>query len=229
MSSTEKFYAGGYLPASFLDWGGHVAAVVFTSGCNFCCPWCHNSNLVLRNTERIPLSVIIEDLIRRHKFLDGVVISGGEPCIWEGLIPFMRELKTLGLPVKLDTNGSIPEVLFEVFNEQLAAYIAMDIKAPLDAVSLKRLTGVDVSVECIRKSIALIRNEAPSYEFRTTYIEQLLTMEDLLLIRRELNCDPNWILQCFRPTDCLDPKYCSYPPVDPERVRKLFPDVSVRG
>lgn len=229
MSVLEKFFAGGYLPASFLDWDGHVAAVIFTLGCNFRCPWCHNSDLVLFRTEPIPLPKIIEAIKRRKNFLDGIVVSGGEPCIWEGLLPLLHELKTLMLPVKLDTNGSLPDVILQVLKEKLVDHVAMDVKAPLTPDALKKVTGVSVSVEAIRESIELIRHDAPSYEFRTTYIPQLLSQKELIAIRKELNDDKHWFVQCFRPANCLAQDYCALSPVDPEEVKKLLPGVHVRG
>ena len=113
----QNISAGGYLSASFLDWEGHVAAVIFMSGCNFKCPWCHNSDLVFNKTTPIKVTEIIEDIKRRKLFLDGVVISGGEPTCSLGLISMIREMKKIGLPIKLDTNGSHPEVLKRLLDE----------------------------------------------------------------------------------------------------------------
>ena len=232
MSSTlemKEYTAGGYLPASFLDWDGHVSAVVFTSGCNFRCPWCHNSELVLQKTDLIDLSFITHDICKRRKFLDGVVLTGGEPCLWDGLFDFLRMMKKLKIKVKLDTNGSMTDILEKVLEEDLADHVAMDVKAPLDEQSLKRLTGVDVRVENIRKSIEIIKRLAPSYEFRTTFVEGLLNFEDMHELRKELNDDAHWVIQCFRPVNCLDPDYCSSPPVDAEKLRDKFPGIKVRG
>jgi len=232
MSSTlwmKEYTAGGYLPASFLDWDGHVSAVVFTSGCNFRCPWCHNSELVLQKTDLIDLSFITRDICKRRKFLDGVVLTGGEPCLWNGLFDFLRVMKDLKINVKLDTNGSMPDILEKVFEENLADHVAMDVKAPLNEQSLKRLTGVDVKAETIKRSIGILKRSAPSYEFRTTFIERLLTFEDMLELRKELNDDAHWIIQCFRPVNCLDPDYCLSPPVDAEKLRDKFPGIKVRG
>ncbi len=229
MDISKDCCAGGYLPASFLDWDGHVAAVIFTLGCNFRCPWCHNSDLVLETAEPVPITEIIADIERRRKFLDGVVVSGGEPCLWSGLMHLLHELKKMGLPVKLDTNGSLPGVLFEVLKEKLVDCVAMDVKAPFDGDALKRVTGVEVPVEAIEKSISFVREFAPSYEFRTTYVAQLLTQEDLISIRKSLNDDAHWIVQCFRPVNCLDAAYLDHPPVSAETVRDILPGISVRG
>ncbi|MCK9436532.1 MAG: anaerobic ribonucleoside-triphosphate reductase activating protein [Synergistaceae bacterium] len=225
----KRYTAGGYLPASFLDWDGHVSAVVFTSGCNFRCPWCHNSELVLRNTDVIEVSIIIDDICKRKNFLDGVVITGGEPCLWDGLFDFLRMMKDLNISVKLDTNGSIPDILAKVLENELADHVAMDVKAPLNKVSLKRVTGVDVDPEKIKRSIDIIKRSVPSYEFRTTFIDWLLSIEDMNEIRKELGDDDHWIIQAFRPVNCLDPAYCAFPAADAEKLREKFPGIKVRG
>ena len=223
------YTAGGYLPASFLDWDGHVSAVVFTSGCNFRCPWCHNSDLVLQNTDIIDVSSIIDDICKRKNFLDGVVITGGEPCLWDGLFYFLRIMKDLKISVKLDTNGSMPGILAKVLDEGLADHVAMDVKAPLNKAALNRVTGVDVDPENIKRSIDIIKKFAASYEFRTTFIEGLLSIKDMNDIRKELENDAHWVIQPFRPVNCLDPGYCSFPAADPEKLRVKFQGIKVRG
>ena len=225
----KRYTAGGYLPASFLDWDGHVSAVVFTSGCNFRCPWCHNSELVLQKTDIIDISFIIDDICKRINFLDGVVITGGEPCLWDGLFDFLKVMKELKISVKLDTNGSMPDILGKVIEDGLADHVAMDVKAPLNKVALKRVTGVDVDPEKIKRSIDIIKRSVPAYEFRTTFINGLLTIEDMIEIRKELIDDAHWIIQAFRPVNCLDPSYCLFPAADAEKLREKFPGIKVRG
>ncbi|MGE4446039.1 MAG: anaerobic ribonucleoside-triphosphate reductase activating protein [Synergistaceae bacterium] len=225
----KRYTAGGYLPASFLDWDGHVSAVVFTSGCNFRCPWCHNSELVLQKTDIIDISFIIDDICKRINFLDGVVITGGEPCLWDGLFDFLKVMKELKISVKLDTNGSMPDILGKVIEDGLADHVAMDVKAPLNKVALKRVTGVDVDPEKIKRSIDIIKRSVPAYEFRTTFIDGLLTIEDMIEVRKELIDDAHWIIQAFRPVNCLDPSYCLFPAADAEKLREKFPGIKVRG
>ncbi len=225
----EGLTVGGYLPSSFLDWDGHVCAVIFTAGCNFRCPWCHNRELALSSSEPLSASAVVADIARRAKFLDGVVVSGGEPTIWSGLFPLLSELKALGISVKLDTNGSCPEVLSEVLSEGLAAHVAMDVKARFDAEVLMRCTGAAVNPEVLRRSVALIREKAPSYEFRTTYVPNLVSKADMLALRRELSDDEHWIVQCFKPVNCIDPSYMDFPAVSADEVRAFLPSVRVRG
>ncbi|HIT04573.1 MAG TPA: anaerobic ribonucleoside-triphosphate reductase activating protein [Candidatus Caccocola faecipullorum] len=228
MEKEIDFAAGGYLPASFLDWEAHLCAVIFCLGCNFRCPWCHNGELALGRGERLGLAAILADIKRRAAFLDGVVISGGEPTLQPGLPDLAREITALGLPVKLDTNGSRPEVIEMLLNEGLVEQIAMDVKAPLDAASYERLTGTRVNVEKIRSSMELIKNRAPSYEFRTTYVPALHSREDLLTLRETLRGEP-WRVQCFKPNNCLDEKFLAAEAATPEKLKKILPDTQVRG
>lgn len=228
MKNCIDFEAGGYLPASFLDWEGHVSAVIFCLGCNFRCPWCHNGELALGRGEPLGLAQILADIKRRAAFLDGVVISGGEPTLQTGLPDLVRTITELGLPVKLDTNGSRPEVIEALLNEGLVEHVAMDIKAPLGAASYERLTGTHVNVEKIRASMEIIKSRAPSYEFRTTYVPALHSRSDLLALREALRCEP-WRVQCFKPNNCLDEKFLTAEAAKAEKLRRLLPDVVVRG
>ncbi|WP_346690763.1 anaerobic ribonucleoside-triphosphate reductase activating protein [uncultured Cloacibacillus sp.] len=228
MEKNIDFAAGGYLPASFLDWEAHICAVIFCLGCNFRCPWCHNGELALGRGEPLGLAQILADIKRRAAFLDGVVISGGEPTLQPGLPALARAITALGLPVKLDTNGSRPEVIEKLLNEGLVEHIAMDVKAPLDAASYERLTGTRVNVEKIRASVEIIKSRAPSYEFRTTYVPALHTREDLLALREALRGEP-WFVQCFKPNNCLDEKFLTAEAAKAEYLRELLPGVVVRG
>lgn len=228
MKNCIDFAAGGYLPASFLDWEGHVSAVIFCLGCNFRCPWCHNGGLALGDGEKLDLGKILADVERRAAFLDGVVISGGEPTLQPGMPALAREITALGLPVKLDTNGSRPEVIEKLLNEGLVEHVAMDVKAPLDAASYERLTGTRADVEKICSSMEIIKSRAPSYEFRTTYVPALHSREDLLTLCEALRGEP-WRVQCFKPNNCLDEKFLTAEAAKAEELRRLLPDVVVRG
>lgn len=229
VSELEKYAAGGYLPASFLDWDGRVSAVVFTIGCNFRCPWCHNGALAEGRAEPMPVSEILSDIARRAKFLDGVCVSGGEPTLWDGLEPFIRETAKLGLPVKLDTNGSNPDIVRRLLAERLIAHVAMDVKAPLDADSYWRVARSRVPIENIRESIRIIKSTAPSWEFRTTWVPSIMTPDDLRAVREYLNDDARWFVQCFKPVGCLDAEFLSQKAADPQELERLLPGVTIRG
>lgn len=221
--------AGGYLPASFLDWDGQLSAVIFTAGCNFRCPWCHNGALVSSGAELLDIEKILAEIKRRAKFLDGVVVSGGEPTLQPGLCGLILRLRALVPAVKLDTNGSSPEILKKLLSEKLVDFVAMDLKAPLNNESYSKLCGCAVETDKIKESVALIKELAPAYEFRTTVVPGLTTEEELRLLRAELSDDSHWVLQPFRPEGCLDPEYLTKKAVDSEKLRKIFPEIKIRG
>ena len=188
---------GGVQWTTLIDYPGRVAATLFTVGCNFHCPFCHNPELV--DPDRLALvldeSEILDRLRERVGFLDGVVISGGEPTVLPALVAFVERVKELGFLVKLDTNGSRPDVLTELLAEQLADYIAMEIKAPFDRYD--RFTGIASDVCATEESIGLIMERAPDYEFRTT-VAPLLGREDILRIADRLAGAKRYVLQVFR-------------------------------
>lgn len=189
------------------DYPGKVAAVVFTQGCNFCCPWCHNSSLTAVNVpdkSLIPQEKLFEFLEGRTNQLDGVVISGGEPTIQSDLPVFVHQIKTMGFSVKLDTNGSKPNVLRELLENDLVDYIAMDVKAPFAIYD--RLTGVHPPTARIKESIKLIARSGIAHEFRTTVVEPLLSPEDVLSIKKLVPAGSTHRLQKFRSEHALDPR-----------------------
>ena len=170
---------GGFLKFSLIDYPGKIAAVVFTQGCNFHCPYCHNPELVLPEhfREPIPEEKVLTFLKERASQIEGVVITGGEPTIQKDLIPFLKKVKELGYPVKLDTNGSHPDVLKDVLQLGLVDYIAMDIKAPLEKYG--QLTDLKEYAQRVRESIRTILNSAVDHEFRTTLAAPVVLAEDL--------------------------------------------------
>lgn len=175
---------GGFQPFSLSDFPGRVSALVFTQGCNFRCPYCHNRSLIPLDA---PASIsftqwrIMEFLTLRQDQLDGVVITGGEPTLQPDVADFAREVKSMGLEIKLDTNGSRPDMLEPLLKEGILDHVAMDIKAPLETYD--RLSGVSIDNEKIMDSIRLIRSSGIEHEFRTTAIDHLLTDNDLAIIK----------------------------------------------
>jgi pyruvate formate lyase activating enzyme len=188
---------GGYLPASFSDYPGRLAAVIFTQGCNFRCPWCHNPGLLdpqgpaLYNCEEI-----IGRLAARKGRIGGVVISGGEPTLQPDLLPFCRRLRDLGLAVKLDTNGSRPAVLAQALTAGVVDYIAMDLKAPWE--KYPQLAGVAIDPALIRRSMEMIAASGIAHHFRTTAVTDLLSPADLAAIRELVPAGSSYKVQPFR-------------------------------
>ena len=197
---------GGFNTFSLSDFPGKVAAVVFTQGCNFRCPYCHNAPLISCHEPKellIPEKQFFEFLECRRNQLDAVVVSGGESTIHRDLPTFLRRTKDMGFAVKLDTNGSNPEVLKEILENNLVDYIAMDIKAPLS--NYKKLTDTVSSSEGIQESINVISKSGIDHEFRTTVVEALLSPEDMQAIRKLIPAGSTYRLQKFCPEHAFDP------------------------
>ena len=188
---------GGLIKFTLIDYPGHVAAVVFTQGCNFRCRYCHNPELVYPHLlqESMPKDDVLSFLRKRKGTLEGVVITGGEPTLHLGLMDFMAEIKALGYKIKLDTNGTKPEVLQEAIDRQLVDFVAMDLKAPLEKYSL--ITGVEFDPKIIQKSMDMIVASGLPYEFRTTYDKEVLTDGDIQAISDSVQG------KNYRVQDCL--------------------------
>lgn len=171
----------GLQKTTLLDYPGYVASTIFLSNCNFRCPFCYNMNLVLNAPSLIEEKEIFSFLESRKGILDGVCITGGEPTVSIGLIPFIQKIKSLGYLVKLDTNGYLPNVLDDLLHMHLLDYIAMDIKAsPSDYCRASGLPSVNISF--LMNSIQMIINAGIPHEFRTTVIKEfhnLASMKDI--------------------------------------------------
>lgn len=194
---------GGFQKLSLIDYPGKIAATVFTQGCNFRCPFCHNANLVLPSCfdKAIQEEDILNFLKKRVGKLQGIVISGGEPTLQIDLPDFTRKIKAIGYSVKLDTNGSRPKVLQQLIEEKLVNFIAMDIKSPIDRY--QEIVGVNVNPDHIRKSINIIRNSGLDYQFRTTFPKPLLKKKDIQGILSLIGGDPHFQLQPFVPQETI--------------------------
>ena len=201
---------GGFQKTSLLDYPEKISAIVFTQGCNFRCPYCHNPELLKAdgNTPNVSVSSVLDFLKTRRGKLDGVVITGGEPCLHVDLPEFIKEIKKLGFLVKLDTNGSYPGMLERLTEENLLDYIAMDIKAPLNRY--KYISGIDIDINKIKMSIKHIMNCGTHYEFRTTVLKRLLSIEDFEKIGNEIHGAKRYYLQKFVPSKVLDENLLTY-------------------
>lgn len=196
---------GGFQPFTLSDFPGRIAAIVFTQGCNFRCPFCHNGALINADASaNAPTEdEVLAFLAGRRGKLEGVVVSGGEPTIQPDLPDFLRQVRALGYQIKLDTNGSRPEVIAALLEEGLVDYIAMDLKAPLE--SYHRLSGVSVPKRLLEESIAVISWSGLDHEFRTTVVEPLLSSADIQAIQGIVPSGSRHRLQPFRPEHALDP------------------------
>ncbi len=207
----------GFIPESFVDWRGKLVATVFTHGCNFRCPFCHNYLLVTEKLDRaIPVEDVIEKIESLKGWVDGVCITGGEPTIHPDLLEFIRELSRI-TEVKLDTNGTNPDILRESL--PYLSYVAMDIKAPKE--KYQSMVGVPVNMENIEKSIELIKNQAKDYEFRTTAVP-LLSMDDYAKIAEWIAVSKRYVIQQYSSDQgTLNPEFAQLKPYDEKWLQKV--------
>lgn len=191
---------GGLQPVTLLDYPGKMAAIVFTLGCNLRCPFCYNPNLVLpemiRHASIMSNSEVLAFLKKRKKYLEGVVITGGEPLLHKGIITFCRRVKKLGYKIKLDTNGLRPDVLKQLLDRKLIAYFAMDIKGPLE--KYQKFSGVPAKPEIIAESIKLIKESGLPYEFRSTLVKGLHSKAAVGKMARAIKGAAKYYLQNFK-------------------------------
>lgn len=199
----------GFIKSDLVNYPGMIASTVFTCGCNFRCPYCHNPEFVVMGSDETYFGeVYTEDdilayLKKRGAFLDALVISGGEPTLHQELPEFMRKVKELGLKIKLDTNGSRPEVLKDFIDQNLIDYVAMDVKAPVDKYHLLGFKDTD----SIKASIDILESSNVDHEFRTTCPRILLEEEDFPKMAELVGKRTKWYFQTFNPAKTLDPAY----------------------
>ncbi len=191
---------GGIQKLTLIDYPGKVVATVFTVGCNFRCPFCHNPELVLVN-EDLGTGCLNEEeffkfLKNRKGKLDGVCITGGEPTIQPDILDFIKKIKRRGFLVKLDSNGTRPDVLREAFQKKLVDFVAMDIKNCLE--NYTKTCGGNVDLERIKLSVDLIRKSGVPYEFRTTVVPGIHKESDFLKIGKWLKGSKRYALQAYR-------------------------------
>ena len=215
----------GLQKTSLIDYPGKICSVVFLANCNFRCPYCQNPDLILnhRKMPNIPEKEVFEHLEKRRKWIDGVCITGGEPCLHDGLVEFIEKTRSMGFLVKLDTNGTNPEMLSYLIRKKLLNYIAMDIKAPLRRYS--EVAGVKVRVLDIRSSVSLILKSGIDYEFRTTVVPRLFNEDDMLSIAKWLKGARRYAIQQFRPVTTLDREY-QKEKAYPEQKLRMFAEIA---
>lgn len=239
----------GLQKITLIDYPGKLACTVFLPGCNFRCPWCYSSELVL--PERIKKQPKIEEkeffdfLKERIGMIEGVVLCGGEPTIHKDLPKFAEKIKDLGFLVKLDTNGSNPKMLENLISEKLIDYVAMDIKAPLVGLDFQfptfksklnsnsqiskyeKATGIKVNLENIKKSIDILKNSKIDYEFRTTIVPTIHQREDFLEIAKWLGGpEVKYYLQNFLPEKTLNSEFEKIKPYSDEYIKEIVKEIS---
>jgi len=228
----------GLQKTTLIDYPGKIACVVFLAGCNFRCPWCYSSELVL------PLKIVSQprttekeffDFLRGRKgLLDGVVICGGEPTINKDLLGFIEKIKTLGFLVKLDTNGSNPKILKDLVGTKLIDYVAMDIKSSPENPAYKSLMTEGVTIDDIKESVEFLKTHSTSsgpagfgWEFRTTVVNTIHTKEEFLEIAKWIGgTDVKYYLQNFVAQKTIDPEFEKVQPFKKDFLDKIVKEIS---
>jgi len=192
----------GFVDLSLVDWEGKVASVVFLPRCNFRCPNCYNTQLVLHSEkmQTIPFEEIHEYLKNNQGWIDGVAITGGEPTLHENLPTFCRTIKGLGFKVKLDTNGTNPKLIEHLIEQGLVDYIALDIKAPLTTEKYSKATNIDTKqlLEQVERTIEILMTGEVDYEFRTTVVPTIHEPKDIEQICTRIKGCKKYVLQNFK-------------------------------
>lgn len=231
----EDIFAG-IQKLTLLDFPGQVACTLFTRGCNMRCPFCHNASLVVRANEQKTYTneEILSFLKKRQGVLDGVAITGGEPTLMPGLAEFMTQVRALGYKIKLDTNGTRPEVLKSIVRDGLVDYVAMDIKNCREKYG--ETVGFDASYDLspIDESIAFLMEGNVDFEFRTTISKTYHTEEDIIKIGKWISGDEKYFLQQFKDSgDIIGVQIEGYDEVTMrsllDAIRPFVPNAQLRG
>jgi pyruvate formate lyase activating enzyme len=225
----------GLQKISLVDYEGKVACTLFTAGCNFRCPFCHNADLVIyaKNVNYIPFNEILDYLNKRKGMLDAVVITGGEPTLMPDLKEKLYEIKKLGYKIKLDTNGTNPDIVKELVDLKLIDYVAMDIKNSYEGYS-KTVGLENINEKAILESINYLLSGAVDYEFRTTLVREFHNDEDIRNIAKMIKGAKRYYLQEFKNSGhCIDSNLHEVPLHDAMRFKSiLLPyinEVKLRG
>ncbi len=231
----------GFIGVSLVDWDGKVASVIFLPSCNLRCPFCYNTDLVL-HPEKLPTIALdkIKNYLNRHKsWVDGVVVTGGEPTIHEDLPVLCKEIKNLDLAVKLDTNGTNPSMVRKLIDDGLIDYVAMDVKAPLTEDAYSKAAGRNSAIllNKIEESVDALLEARIGYEFRTTLVPRLHGIPDVEKICGKIKDCKKYVLQSFRAdVETVDPSFQGLKPFSNAEVetlvktaRNLIPNTTFRG
>jgi pyruvate formate lyase activating enzyme len=228
----------GFIENSLIEWEGNIVSIIFLPHCNLRCPYCHATHLVREpnELESIPLDAVTGKIKQNKSWLDGIVITGGEPTSHSNIDSLINIFKEMDLKVRIDTNGTNPTTLENLIQRGLIDCVAMDIKAPLREEKYRVVTGTSCDLSDIRKSISLIMESGIEYEFRTTVCPTFLDGLDIAEIARSIAGSKRYILQTFRPNNCLDSRLLDVEPYSEDEIkdfaegaRRFVKDCYVRG
>ena len=221
LNSTNHLPIKGFQKTTLIDYPGHMASIIFLGGCNFRCDYCYNKDIVL-NPGSLPgltEESVLEELTQRKNFIDGVVITGGEPTLYPKLMDLISAIKQLGLKVKLDSNGYQPTILKNIIDSGLVDYVAMDIKGPLERYP--EITCVPLATERIQESINLLKRGTVPYEFRTTVWKDAFSDKEFDEIFKLINGAPAYYLQNMYPVFTIKPQR-TYEPMSKQDILPIL-------
>ncbi|MFH1062480.1 MAG: anaerobic ribonucleoside-triphosphate reductase activating protein [Candidatus Omnitrophota bacterium] len=228
----------GFNPHTFIDWDGKLACVIYLPGCNFRCPFCHSSILATdpESLKTVPFEHIERFVQGKKGWIDAMIIGGGEPTLYKQLPELLKDIKKMKLLIKIDTNGTNPEIIENLIKQGLVDFIAMDIKAPLDSTRYEQAAGTSVSINAIQKSIDILLTNKIDYEFRTTVVPTLIERADIINIARAISGAKKYVLQQFDPQDIMDKNLSDLKPYSKDMLnqlaslaREFVKNCSVRG
>lgn len=205
----------GYLQTSLIEWPGKISSVIFVPGCNFRCPFCHNADLVdPKRIKKLPLiweKEVLTDLKKRKKWIDGVVMTGGEPLLQQDLDKFLKRLKQMGFKTMVETNGAQADILKKLITSKLVDFVMMDFKAPWGKYA-KVIKVNNFDPKTIKKTIKLLLKSKIPFELRTTIVPGIHDQKTLVEMAKQLKKlvgkkKISWFWQNFQPKNCLDPKF----------------------
>lgn len=217
----------GFVDISFSDVDGKVSSVIFLSSCNLRCPFCYNKSLVL-NPEKmpgIPLEKVENYLQKNRKWIDGVVITGGEPSLHHDLPLLCEKMKEIGFKVKVDTNGTNPAMVSKLVQKQCVDFVALDVKAPFTEVKYSEACGVNAApfLEKIRETTEILLSDVVDYEFRTTVVPTIHRKEDIEKICLAIKGCRKYALQNFKSeVETINPKYQNLTPFSQKQMENFL-------
>ena len=230
LSFTGKYSIKQFIELSFIDWPGMLTSVLFLPRCNFRCPYCHNPELVLKwdDLPDIDFAHVELSIGEMKGWIDGVVITGGEPTLHPHIISLIEKLRNLGPKIKLDTNGAKPDILEKLLRSNMLDCIAMDIKAPpTDKALYEMCAGSKVDIGDICRSISIIMESSVDYIFRTTVVPTLLSFDAVVEIAKYISGAKRYVLQNFQPGVLINPRFNEIRPYSPKEMLDMKEAVSV--
>ncbi len=216
----------GFHKLSLVDYPQELCSIIFTGGCNFHCPYCHNKDIVNKNMDPIDEKVLEKTLLNRKKYVSSLCISGGEPTLQNDLMVFIQKYRGHGFKIKLDTNGSNPGVLKKLLDNKLLDYVAMDIKT--DILHYEDVIDISGYEEQVLTSIELLKNSNIDYEFRTTFVKELMTRESIKGLKKLVQSSNRFVLQTVKLDGevlCSDVQMSSFTREEMEELKEEFTSI----